>query len=198
MNIASMNDADLLALLVGQPLAKALAKNRLSEIFGFTTPRQLALGEEMATYAVPPVLGAAKELVARCFREQMADGIGLSSPTAVKEFLCTQIGNLDHEVFWCLFLDAQNCLIVAEELFRGTLTQTSAYPMEVVKHALACNAAAVIFAHNHPSGVEEPSRADEILTRTLKQSLALVDVKVLDDFIVTGTKALSFAERGLL
>jgi DNA repair protein RadC len=101
-------------------------------------------------------------------------------------------------VFWCLFLDAQNRLIAADELFRGTLSQTSVYPREVVKQALAYNANAVIFAHNHPSGVAEPSRCDETLTRTLKQTLALVDTKVLDHFIVTGATAVSFAERGLL
>jgi DNA repair protein RadC len=95
-------------------------------------------------------------------------------------------------------MDARNRLIVAEELFRGTLTQTSVYPREVVKRALFHNAAAVIFAHNHPSGETDPSRSDEMLTTTLKTALALVDVRVLDHFVVAGNKALSFAERGLL
>ena len=97
-----------------------------------------------------------------------------------------------------LFLDAQNRLLVAEELFRGTLTQTSVYPREVVKRALALNAAGVILAHNHPSGVAEPSRSDEMLTATLRQALALVDVRVLDHLIVAGAAMVSFAERGLL
>jgi DNA repair protein RadC len=97
-----------------------------------------------------------------------------------------------------LFLDAQNRVIATEELFSGTLTQTSVYPREVVKRALHHNAAAVIFAHNHPSGVAEPSRADELLTKALKEALALVDVKVLDHFVVAGNVAVSFAERGLL
>ncbi len=97
-----------------------------------------------------------------------------------------------------LFLDAQNRVIASEEMFRGTLTQTSVYPREVVKRALAHNAAAVILAHNHPSGVAEPSRADEFLTRTLRESLALIDVRVLDHFIVAGNGVVSFAERGLL
>jgi DNA repair protein RadC len=101
-------------------------------------------------------------------------------------------------VFLVVFLDAQNRLIAAEEMFRGTLTQTSVYPREIVKRSLAHNAAAVIFAHNHPSGLAEPSRADELLTSTLKQALALVDVKVLDHFVVGVASALSFAERGLL
>jgi DNA repair protein RadC len=99
---------------------------------------------------------------------------------------------------WALFLDSQNRLLAADELFRGTLTQTSVYPREVVKRALALNAGAVIFAHNHPSGIAEPSRSDELLTASLKQALALVDVRVLDHLIVAGTVMTSFAERGLL
>ena len=106
---------------------------------------------------------------------------------------------MPHEVFYALWLDAQNRLIAGEELFRGSLTQTSVYPREVVKRALWHNAAAVVLAHNHPSGVAEPSSADEHLTRELRQALALVDVRVLDHFIVAGAKQpLSFAERGLL
>jgi DNA repair protein RadC len=106
--------------------------------------------------------------------------------------------HLAHECFWCVFLDAQNRVIAAEELFRGTLTQTSVYPREVVKATLAHNAAAVVFAHNHPSGVAEPSRADELLTQALRQALALVDIRTLDHFVVAGTRLVSFAERGLL
>jgi DNA repair protein RadC len=104
----------------------------------------------------------------------------------------------DHEVFVAVFLDAQHRVIDAEELFQGTLTQTSVYPREVVKASLRWNAAAVIFAHNHPSGVAQPSQADELLTRNLKDALALVDVKVLDHFIIAGNASISFAERGLL
>jgi DNA repair protein RadC len=108
------------------------------------------------------------------------------------------LGGRQHEVFVCLWLDAQHRVISFQESFRGTLTQTSVYPREIVKAALAANAAAVIFAHNHPSGVAQPSQADELLTRNLKEALGLVDVKVLDHFIVAGSQALSFAERGLL
>jgi DNA repair protein RadC len=104
----------------------------------------------------------------------------------------------EHEVFVVLFLDAQNRLIAAEELFRGTLTQTSVYPREVLKRALAHNAAATILAHNHPSGVAEPSIQDQALTRTISEALSLVDVKVLDHFVIAGPHALSFAERGLI
>ena len=122
----------------------------------------------------------------------------LNSPSAVREYLRLSLAGREHEVFICLFLDAQNRVIEVNEMFRGTLTQTSVYPREVVKAALKCNAGAVVFAHNHPSGVAEPSHADETLTSSLKQALALVDVRVLDHMIVAGAGVLSFAERGLL
>src|SRR6266496_6604455 len=122
----------------------------------------------------------------------------MNSPEAVRNYLRTRLACLPHEVFVCLFLDSQHRVIVCEELFRGTLAQTSVYPREVVKAALGCNAAAVIFAHNHPSGVAEPSRADELLTASLKQALALVDIRTLDHFVVASSQVLSFAERGLL
>jgi DNA repair protein RadC len=129
-------------------------------------------------------------------RARVADA--LTSPAAVRNYLRLKLAERQHEVFVCVFLDAQNRVIATEELFRGTLTQTSVYPREVVKAALACNAAAVILCHNHPSGVAEPSIQDQALTRSLTEALALVDVKVLDHFIVAGAAALSFAERGLL
>ena len=138
------------------------------------------------------------ELARRALGEQMKARDALASPAAVRSYLRLRMQDLGHEVFYCVFLDAQNRVIAAEELFRGTLTQTSVYPREVVKHALAWNAAAVILAHNHPSGVAEPSLQDQALTRTLAESLALVDVKVLDHFIVAPGACLSFAERGLL
>ncbi len=122
----------------------------------------------------------------------------LADPQAVKDYLRLKLGLKDHEVFAVVFLDAQHRVIATEEMFRGTLTQTSVYPREVVKAALSHNAAAVILAHNHPSGTTTPSRADELLTQILKQALALVDVRVLDHFIVTSNEVLSFAERGLM
>ena len=125
-------------------------------------------------------------------------GTALTSPQVVRDFLQTKLGDLEHEVFVALLLDSQHRLIEYAELFRGTLAQTSVYPREVVKIGLLRNAAAMIFAHNHPSGVPEPSRADELLTQALKQALALVDVRVLDHFIVAGAQVISFAERGLL
>jgi DNA repair protein RadC len=126
------------------------------------------------------------------------NAIPLATPNAVADYLRLRIAGLEHEVFGVLWLDAANRLIDAEELFRGTLTQTSVYPREIVKAALAKNAAAAILYHNHPSGSPEPSRADELLTNTLKAALALVDVRVVDHFVVTVGKATSFAERGLL
>ncbi len=125
-------------------------------------------------------------------------GTALSSPDAVRDYLALRLTNLEHEAFIAVFLDTQNRVIEAEELFRGTLTQTSVYPREVVKRALALNAAAVLFAHNHPSGNPEPSRADHNLTDQLKAALALVDVRTLDHFIVAGRNTLSFVERGWL
>jgi DNA repair protein RadC len=129
---------------------------------------------------------------------RMRNAPALPSPEAVRDYLRLSLHDRGHEVFVCVFLDAQHRVIACEELFRGTLAQTSVYPREVVKTALAHNAAAVIFAHNHPSGVAEPSRADELLTQALKQALALVDIRTLDHFVIAGSQLVSFAERGLL
>jgi DNA repair protein RadC len=134
----------------------------------------------------------------RIFESRMKIRDSLTSPAAVRGYLRIKLQDLGHESFYVVFLDAQNRVIGAEELFRGTLTQTSVYPREVVKHSLRYNAAAVILAHNHPSGVAEPSVQDQALTRTLIEALSLVDVKVLDHFIVAPGATLSFAERGLL
>jgi DNA repair protein RadC len=122
----------------------------------------------------------------------------LSAPGAVRDYFRLSLTGREHEVFMIVLLDAQHRVLRCDELFRGTLTQTSVYPREIVKLALATNAASVIFAHNHPSGVSEPSRADELLTQQLKAALALVDVRVLDHFVVADAEWISFAERGLL
>jgi DNA repair protein RadC len=141
---------------------------------------------------------AVLELARRAVAEQLKAREVFGSPEAVKNFLQLQLSRRPHEVFAALFLDAQNKLIEMEELFRGTLTQTSVYPREVVLRALHHHAAAVVLAHNHPSGTVQPSRADEALTQTLKAALALVDVRVLDHVIVAPGQALSMAERGLI
>ncbi len=130
--------------------------------------------------------------------DRMKSSPALTSPQLVRDWLRLHCANLEHEVFIVLHLDAQNRIQAVEEMFRGSLTQTSVYPREVVKSALRMNDAAVIFAHNHPSGIAEPSRADEALTQSLKHALSLVDVKVLDHFVVGGSQILSFSERGLL
>jgi DNA repair protein RadC len=140
------------------------------------------------------VLSHARRVLAHRVRR----GATMSSPQAVKDHLRLEIGTLEHEVFCVLFLDAQHRIIALKQMFRGTATQTSVYPREVVKEALSLNAAAVILAHNHPSGAVEPSRADEFLTQTLKAALALIDVRVLDHLVVAGADVCSFAERGLM
>jgi len=124
--------------------------------------------------------------------------VSICSPDAAREYWRMQMAQKQQEVFCCLFVDSQHRVLACETMFTGTLAQTSVYPREVIKAALNHNAAAVFFCHNHPSGIAEPSRADELLTQCLKQALALVDIHVLDHFIIAGTQILSFAERGLL
>jgi DNA repair protein RadC len=138
------------------------------------------------------------ELARRAAAQQLKEREVFGSPDAVKHYLQLQLAHKPHEVFAVLFLDAQHRLIAMEELFRGTLTQTSVYPREVVRRALQVEAAAVVLAHNHPSGTVQPSRADESLTQTLKSALALIDVRVLDHVIVAQGQSFSMAERGLL
>jgi DNA repair protein RadC len=140
------------------------------------------------------VVAAALDLV----QAQVQRGFLLTAPSAAREYLAVRLGGLEHEVFAVVFLDAQNRVIEYEEMFRGTVSQTAVYPREVVKAALALNASAAILVHNHPSGTAEPSRADELLTQTLKTALSLVDVRVLDHLLIAGSGAVSFAERGFL
>lgn len=141
---------------------------------------------------------AAFEILRRSLDEKLKERNALTSPGAVRDYLRLTLARKDEEIFVCIWLDAQHKVVHVEEAFRGTLTQTSVYPREIVKKALRWNAAAVIFAHNHPSGVAQPSQSDELLTRNLREALALVEVRVLDHFIVAGNQAISFAERGLL
>lgn len=143
-------------------------------------------------------LQAIFEMSRRALNEELQARDIFQSPKQVREYLVLKLGALTREVFLVLFLDAQNRLNATEELFSGTLTQTSVYPREVVKRAIHHNAASVIFAHNHPSGAAKQSTADEQITQQLKQALALIDVRVLDHFIVAGNQTLSFAEQGLL
>jgi len=183
-----LTDLELLSLLMGEKTAVRLYHGSLLSLCA-------AGATEQETH---PRIVAALELARRALKEELKRSSVLSSPSAVRDYIRLLLIGREYEVFVVLFLDAQNRVIEAEELFRGTLTQTSVYPREVVKRALRFNSSAVIFAHNHPSGVAEPSHADEALTQALKQSLALVDVKVLDHFVVAGTASISFAERGLV
>lgn len=144
------------------------------------------------------VLGVARELLLRGLHRDMQSASIISSPAALRDWLRLYCADLQHEVFFVVFLDAHHRVLDVEPMFRGTVTQTSVYPREVVKAALARNAAAVALAHNHPSGQAEPSRADEMLTATLKSALALVDVRIIDHFVVSGDQLVSFAESGRL
>ena len=203
---AALSDAELLAIFlrVGVPGKSAvdLARDLLNH-FGDLT-RLFAANR--TAFAAFPGMGPAKyaqlqavlEMSRRALNETMRAGDALNSPQAVRDWLRLKLGGLEYEVFVAVFLDAQNRIIDAEDLFRGTLTQTSVYPREVVKRALARNAAGVILAHNHPSGAADASQADRWLTDQLKAALGLVDVRVLDHFIVAGGQGLSFAERGWL
>ena len=161
--------------------------------------RRLLLREPHTRYgAQQRTLRAAQELVRRALMEELAERPVLDAPIRVRTFLTTHFAGFQEERFVALWVDAQHCLIEAEELFRGTVDQTAVYPRQVVRAALAHNAAGVIFAHNHPSMKAEPSPADVRLTTALKSALELVDVRVLDHFIVTDVNILSFAERGML
>ena len=202
----SLSDAELLAIflrtgMIGKS-AVDLARELLQRFGGLT-----ALSHASAeAFCAIPGLGPAKyaqlqavmEMARRALQEQAKQRDALSSPQSVRDYLRLQLAHREYEVFMAVFLDTQNRVIVMEELFRGSLRETSVYPREVVKRALQLNAAALIFAHNHPSGVAEPSRADEAITRHLKQALALVDIRVLDHFIVAAGGGVSLAERGLM
>jgi len=202
----SLSDAELVAVCLRSGIRGKSAVDLARELIARFGGIAGLLGAELPELVQVDGLGTAKaaqlaaviELARRSLREELKVGSVLTSPGAVRDYLRLALGARGHEVFLVLFLDAQHRVLSNAELFRGTLTQTSVYPREVVKAALAANAAAVIFAHNHPSGVAQPSQADELLTRQLKEALAQVEVKVLDHFIVAGNQTLSFAERGLL
>ncbi len=204
---AALSDAELLAIFLRVGIKGKSAVDLARDLIRrFGSLNRLFVASQDEFSAIPGMgpakfaqLQAVLEMSRRALAEEMKQGNAFASPGAVRDFLRLHLSGLAHEVFFALWLDAQNRLIASEELFRGTLTQTSVYPREVVKKALWHNAAAVVLAHNHPSGVSEPSSADELLTRELKRALALVDVRVLDHFIVAGQSSpLSFAERGLL
>jgi DNA repair protein RadC len=203
---AALSDAELLAIFLRTGIRGAtavdLSRTLLDQFRDFAGIFSADRDKFCAIQGLGPAkyvqLQAVMEMARRALVAQARVGDNLSSPAAVRDFLRLQLQGRQVEVFVGIFLDAQNRVLEVEELFAGTLTQTSVFPREVVRKALKHNAAGMIFAHNHPSGVAEPSHADESLTQVLKQALALVDVRVLDHFIVGRGATLSFAERGLL
>jgi DNA repair protein RadC len=202
----SLADAELLAVFlrtgVSGKSAVDLARDMVAHFGSLNKLFDARLGDFTAVHGLGPAkyaqLQAVLELARRSLQEELQSGEALGSPQAVREYLRLLLSHKPYESFAVLFLDVKNRLVMTEELFRGTLTHTSVYPREVVKAALAHNAAAVILAHNHPSGSPEPSQADGALTQVLKQALGLVDIRVLDHFIVAGQRMYSFAENGQL
>ncbi len=202
----ALADAELVALLLrtGLPGVSVLqlAQQVLDRFGGVAGLLRASSADLKGVKGLGPAkraeIAAVIELARRALNQQLAVQPVFERPADVKDYLRLQLGGRGFEVFAVIFLDAQQRLIQFEEMFRGTLTQTSVYPREIVKRALELHAAAVVLAHNHPSGAAEPSRADEYLTQTLKSALALVDVRVLDHMVVGHGELVSFAERGLL
>ncbi len=201
----SLTDAELLAIFLRTGTRGKTAVDLSHDLLsGFDGLRKLLRADEK-TFCQHPGLGQAKyaqlqavlEMARRYLFEGMQRGESLGSPEDTRHYLASQLRDVPHEVFAALFLDQRHRVICYEELFRGTIDGANVYPREVVKKALQHNAAALIFAHNHPSGVAEPSQADERITHRLKDALSLVDIRVLDHFVI-GDEIVSFAERGLL
>jgi DNA repair protein RadC len=203
---AALADAELLALLLRTGLAGTgvlqLAQALLDRFGGLAGLLHTGVDELKAVKGLGPAkraeIAAVLEIARRVLAQRLAEQPMFEQPQAVKDYLRLQLAGLDHETFGVMFLDVQHRLLAFETLFRGTLAHTVVHPREVLKRALSLNAAAVVLAHNHPSGVAEPSRADELITQSLRQALLLVDVKVIDHVVVGRSGTVSFAERGLL
>lgn len=204
--VNALSDAELLAIFLRTGITGKSAVDLSRELLSHFGNLTGIFAASQTNFCQIPGMGIAKytqlqavlEMARRAISEELKNGNTMSSPALVRDFLRLTLANKQHEVFIGIFLDAKNHTIATEELFSGTLTQTSVYPREIIKRALHHNAAAIIFAHNHPSGVAEPSHADKILTQSLKQALAFIDVKVLDHFIIGNGTALSFAEHDLI
>ncbi len=201
----ALSDAELLAIFLRTGTrgvtAVDLARQLLDNFGGLKPLLQASEKDFCQHHGLGPAkyvqLQAVLEMAKRHMYEQLSRGDALCSPAQTRQFLSAQLSGYPHEVFACLFLDNRNRVIAFEKMFYGTIDGASVYPREVVRMALKKNAAATIFAHNHPSGVAEPSHADEQITQRLKEALALVDIRVLDHFVI-GDEVVSFAERGLL
>ena len=203
---STLSDTELLAIFLRTGISGKSAVDLARELllhFGSLTN---VFAASQLNFCQLPGMGIAKytqlqavlEMARRTLDEELKCGNAMNSPKLVRDFLRLSLANKQHEVFIGIFLDAKNHAIATEELFSGTLTQASVYPREIIKRALHHNAAAIIFAHNHPSGAAEPSHADKVLTQSLKQALSLIDVQVLDHFIVGNGTALSFSEHDLI
>jgi DNA repair protein RadC len=200
----ALSDAELLAVFLRVGVSGKTAVGLAMDMLRHFGSLNRLFAATLADYCEIKGLGPAKfaqlqavvELARRALAEELQDGSVLGSPEAVRQYLQLWLANRPYESFAVLFLDVKNRLIAGEELFRGTLTHTSVYPREVVKAALAHNAASIIVAHNHPSGSPEPSAADHALTRALKQAADLLDIRLLDHFVVAGALVYSFAEHG--
>ena len=203
---AALSDAELLAIFLRTGLPGKTAVDLARELLARHGGLGPLLALDRQAFCASPSLGAAKyaqlqaalEIARRHLAERLARGDALTSPETTRRYLASRLKGLAHEVFACLYLDNRHRVIEYEELFRGTLDSAAVHPREVVKAALAHNAAAIILAHNHPSGVAEPSQADQSLTRRLCEALGLVDIRVLDHLVVGDGETVSFAERGLL
>ncbi|HUX73552.1 MAG TPA: DNA repair protein RadC [Steroidobacteraceae bacterium] len=202
----TLSDAELLAILLRSGSRGHSAVQLAREVLqSFRSLRKLIAADRQRFCAEPGLgparyaeLQAAVEIARRQLAETLRSGPSLASPRATRDFLVARLRDLEHEVFCCLYLDNRHRLIRFEPLFRGTIDGASVHPREVVKQALVWNSAAVIVAHNHPSGVAEPSQADELITRRLKEALALVDIRLLDHIVIGDGASVSFAERGLI
>ncbi|WP_018954813.1 RadC family protein [Thioalkalivibrio sulfidiphilus] len=202
---AALSDAELLAIFLRTGVAGKTAVDLARELLSRFGGLRPLLQADLVSFSSARGLGSAKyaqlqavlEMGRRHLSESLARGDALTSPDDTRRFLAARLRDYPFEVFACLFLDNRHRVIAFEELFRGTIDGASVHPREVVRRALAHNAAALILAHNHPSGVAEPSRSDEAITRRLREALALVDIRVLDH-VVVGDSLVSFAERGLL
>jgi DNA repair protein RadC len=203
---SALANAELIALLLrtgfkGTPVL-TLAQQLLTQFGGLRGLLQAQPQELSRVKGLGPAkraeMSAVLELARRSLVQELQQRAVFESPQQLKQYLQHQLGSLPHEVFGVVFLDAQNCLLRFEEMFRGSITQTAVYPREIVKRALELGAASVVFAHNHPSGSSAPSSADQALTRNLAAALALVDVRVLDHLVVSHNSAVSMAEEGLM
>ena len=203
---AALSDAELLAILLrnGTPGHSALDLAR-HVLQNFHSLRKL-IAADRKTFCAEPGLGlarfaelqAALEIARRQLAEALRAGPSLASPRATRDYLSARLRDLEHEVFCCLYLDKRHRLIHCEEMFRGTIDGASVHPREIVKAALQRNCAAIIIAHNHPSGIAEPSQADELITQRVKEALGLVDIRLLDHIIIGDGTSVSLAERGVL